>query len=149
MTVPQILIDANVFVSFLVDRNEKQRAAARSLLESAADGVLTGIVTQFAVFEVSYVLQSSYGTPAAEVVTLVRDMVALPGLIVTNDCPWKKVFEFWPERLPGLADAATVAVAIANGYDAVATFDQKMVKRMKALGVDSEPLSELAPAVRI
>ena len=137
MTRPQILIDANVFVSFLVDRNEKQRAAARVLLESAADGALTGIVTQFAVFEVTYVLQSSYRIPAAEVVTLVRDLVGLPGLLVTDDCPWKKVFEFWPERLPGLADAATVAVAIAHGYDAVATFDQKMVKKMRALGVDA------------
>ena len=64
-------------------------------------------------------------------------LVGLPGLIVTDDCPWKKVFEFWPERLPGLADAATVAVAIAHGYDAVATFDHKMVKKMRALGVDS------------
>ena len=82
-------------------------------------------------------LQSSYGIPAVEVVMLVRDMVGLPGLIVTDDCPWKKVFELWPERLSGLADAATVAVAIAHGYDAVATFDQKMVKRMTALGVDS------------
>ena len=44
----QILIDANVFISFLVDRSEKHRARARVLLESAADGVLTGIVAQFA-----------------------------------------------------------------------------------------------------
>jgi hypothetical protein len=36
-----------------------------------------------------------------------------------------------------MADAATVAVAIDSGYDAVATFDQKMVKRMRVLGVDS------------
>jgi predicted nucleic acid-binding protein len=137
LTLPQILIDANVFVSFLVDRNEKQRAAARLLLESAEGGALTAVVTQFAVFEVAYVLVSSYAIPAGEVATLVRDLVGLPGLIVTDDCPWKKVFEFWPERLPGLADAAIVALAIANRYDAVATFDQKMVKKMKVLGVES------------
>ena len=34
----QIVVDANVFVSFLVERNEKQRAAAKALIDSAGDG---------------------------------------------------------------------------------------------------------------
>jgi predicted nucleic acid-binding protein len=133
----QIVVDANVFVSFLVDRNEKQRSMAKTLLERAADGEIVAVVTQFAVFEISYVLQSFYGSPAAEVATLLREMIALPGVAVIDDCPWKKVFDYWPERLSGMADAATVAVAIANRYDAVATFDQKMRKSMQSLGVES------------
>jgi predicted nucleic acid-binding protein len=133
----QIVVDANVFVSFLVDRNEKQRSMAKTLLERAADGEIVAVVTQFAVFEISYVLQSFYGSPAAEVATLLREMIALPGVAVIDDCPWKKVFDYWPERLSGMADAATVAVAIANRYDAVATFDQKMRKSMQRLGVES------------
>jgi predicted nucleic acid-binding protein len=133
----QIVVDANVFISFLVERNESQRLAAKALIESAADGEIVAVVTQFAVFEVTYVLQSFYSIPTSEVVTLVREMIALPGLAVIDDCPWKKVFEYWPERLPGMADAATVAVAVANRYDAVATFDQKMVKRMRSMGVES------------
>jgi predicted nucleic acid-binding protein len=135
--LPQILIDANVFVSFLVDRNEKQRVAARMLLEKAADGVLTGIVAQFALFEVSYVLQSSYAIPSAEVMVLLRDLVGFPGLIVTDGCPWKKVFDLWPARLASLADAAIVALSMTEGFDAVATFDQRMVRKMRALGVAS------------
>ncbi len=137
MTTRQIVVDANVFVSFLVDRNEKQRSMAKALLERAADGEIVAVVTQFAVFEISYVLQSFYGSPATEVATLLREMIALPGVNVIDDCPWKKAFEYWPERLSGMADAATVAVAIANRYDAVATFDQKMRKRMQSLGVAS------------
>jgi predicted nucleic acid-binding protein len=133
----QIVVDANVFVSFLVERNEKQRSAAKALLESAADGEIVAVVTQFAVFEVTYVLQSFYGIPTSEVATLVRELIALPGLAVIDDCPWKKVFEYWPERLQGMADAATVAVAVANRYGAIATFDQKMVKRMRSMGVES------------
>jgi len=60
---------------------------------------------------------------------------------VTTERPafyrWKKVFEYWPERLTGMADAATVAIAIANRYGAIATFDQKMIKRMQSVGVES------------
>jgi predicted nucleic acid-binding protein len=132
-----VLVDANVFVSFLIERNEKQRAAAKALIESAGDGEIVAVVTQFAVFEVTYVLQSFYGMPIRDVATLVRDMIALPGVMTIDDCPWKKVFEYWPEPLPGLADAATVAIAIANRCSAVATFDQKMRTRMQRLSVQS------------
>jgi predicted nucleic acid-binding protein len=124
-----------VFISFLVERNESQRAAAKALIDSAGDGEIEAFVTQFAVFEVTYVLQSFYGMPIPRVAALVRDMIALPGLTAIDDCPWRKVFEYWPERLPGLADAATVA--IANRYDALATFDQKMLRRMQRMGVES------------
>ncbi len=137
MTSRHVVVDANVFVSFLVERNEKQRTAAKALIDRAGDGEIVAVVTQFSVFEVTYVLQSFYGIAVAEVATLVRDMIALPGLLVIDDCPWKKVFEYWPERLSGMADAATVAVAITNRYDAIATFDQKMVKRMQSMGVES------------
>ena len=133
----QVLIDANVFVSFLVERNEKQRAAARALIDAAGYGELEAFVTQFAVFEVTYVLQSYYGMPTPRVATLIRDLIALPGVTVIDDCPWRKVFEYWPERLPGLADAASVVVAFANRYDAIATFDQKMIKRMQSIGMES------------
>lgn len=59
----QVLIDADVFVSFLVERNESQRAAAKALLDAAGDGEIEAFVTQFAVFEVTYVPQSYYAMP--------------------------------------------------------------------------------------
>ena len=133
----QVLVDANVFVSFLVERNESQRAEAKALIDAAGDGEIEAFVTQFAVFEVTYVLQSFYGMPIPRVAALIRDMLALPGVTAIDDCRWKKVFEYWPEQLPGLADAASVAIAIANRYDSIATFDQKMLKRMQSIGVES------------
>jgi len=57
--VRQVLIDANVFVSFLVERNEEQRAAAKALIDAASDGKIEAFVTQFAVFEVTYVCRSN------------------------------------------------------------------------------------------
>ena len=133
----QVLIDANVFISFLVERNESQRAAAKALIDAAGDCEIEAFITQFAVFEVTYVLQSFYGMPIPRVAALMRDLIALPGVTAIDDCPWKKVFDLWPEQLAGLADASSVAVAIANHYDAIATFDQKMIKRMRSIGVES------------
>jgi predicted nucleic acid-binding protein len=133
--VQRVVVDANVFLSFIVHRNDKQRDAAKALLAKAEDGELVAILPQFVVFEVVYVLQSAYSIRDEELATLTRDLLALPGVELTDGSPWRRVFDFWPRPLPSLADAAIVAVAVTNRYEAIATFDQKLVKRLQDFGV--------------
>ena len=131
----RVAVDANVFVSLLTGRNEKQRDAAAALLQEAEDGRLIAILPQFVVFEVTYVLQSLYGVTGERLAGMIGDLLSFPGLQVVDDCPWSRIFDLWPGALPGLADASIVALATANRYDAMATFDQKLAKRARALGV--------------
>jgi predicted nucleic acid-binding protein len=133
--VQRVVVDANVFLSTLVHRNDQQRDAAKALLLKAEDGELEVVLPQFVVFEIVYVLQSTYRIPATELAPMLRDLIALPGVLVIDECPWKRVLEYWPAPLPSLADAAIVAVAENKRYDAIATFDQKLGKRAKDLGV--------------
>ncbi|MGZ8868570.1 MAG: PIN domain-containing protein [Thermoanaerobaculia bacterium] len=130
-------VDAKVFVSFFVERHEAQRAAARALLLEAEEGEIAAMVPQSVVFEISYVLQSQYGLTGERLAAVVRAVIAFPGVQVVDECSWKRVFEVWPTPLTSLADAAFVAVATSHHYDAIATFDQKLVKRSKDLGVAS------------
>ena len=130
-----IVVDANVLVSFFVDRNAKQRDAADELLQRAAAGELVAVVPQFVVFETAYVLQSQYGVTGENLASVIRDIVTTPGVQTIDTCPWPRVFELWPNPLPGLADASIVAAATTHRYDAIATFDQKLGKRAKDLGV--------------
>lgn len=131
----RVVVDANVFLSTLVHRNDEQRETAKALLLKAEDGELEVILPQFVVFEIVYVLQSTYRIPGTELAPMLRDLIALPGVLVIDECPWKRVLEYWPAPLPSLADAAIVAVAASKRYDAIATFDQKLGKRAKDLGV--------------
>lgn len=126
----RVVIDANVLVSFFVDRIEKQRDAAEELLQKADEGEIAAIVPQFVVFETAYVLLSQYGITGERLASVIRDVIAFPGVHVIDDCPWKRVMEVWPSRLHDLADAAIVAVATTNRYDAVATFDRKLANRL-------------------
>jgi len=135
LTVSSVVIDANVLVSFFVDRDETQRAAAKALLLEAVDGEITVIIPQFVVFEISYVFQTMYGATGQRLATLIRDVITLPGARVTDDCPWKQVLDVWPDPLPSLADAAILAVALTKRYDAVATFDKKLARRIKNAGI--------------
>jgi predicted nucleic acid-binding protein len=132
-----VLVDANVVVSFFYHRNESQRTAAKELLVRAENGELVVLLPQFVMFEMVHVFHNFYGVPARKVATVIRDMIAYPGVVVVDECPWKHVLDHWLEPLPSIADAAIVALAITNRYDAVATFDPKLAKQMKSLGVAS------------
>jgi predicted nucleic acid-binding protein len=131
----RVVVDANVLLSFIVDRNEKQRAVVKALLLQAEEGELVAIVPQFVVFEVVYVLQSTYRIPSGEIKSMIRDLIGLPGVLLIDECPWKRVMDLWPSPLPSIADAALAAIAANNRYDAVATFDRKLAKRLPELGV--------------
>ena len=130
-----VVVDANVLVSFFIERHAAQRAAAKALLLKAEEGELVAIVPQFVVFEVTYVLQSRYGFTGERLATMIRDVITFPGVQVIDDCPWRRVMNVWPNLLPSLADAAIAAVAMTNRYDAVATFDRKLARRILELGV--------------
>ena len=131
----RVIVDANVFVSLLTGRHEKQFDAAQALIQEAEDGNLVVILPQCVVFEVTYVLQSLYNVNGDRLASMVRDLVSFPGVLTTDDCPWRRIFEIWPSSLAGLADASIVAIAMANRYEAVATFDRKLANRLGAFGL--------------
>jgi predicted nucleic acid-binding protein len=133
--VQHVALDANVFVSYFTARNARQLAAARTLLQQAEEGERVAIVPQFVVFEVTYVMQSQYAVTGERLATMIRDVVTFPGVQVIDQCPWKRVMEVWPNPFPSIADAALVAVATTNRYEAVATFDQKLAKRLEDFGI--------------
>jgi predicted nucleic acid-binding protein len=135
--VQRVVIDANVFVSYLTGRHEKQYDAARALLQEAEDGNLVAILPQFVVFEVSYVLQSLYNLSGDRLASTVHALVSFPGVQIVDHCPWKRVLEVWPDPLPGLADASIVAVAAEHRYEAVATFDRKLANRLESFGLSA------------
>lgn len=131
----RVVLDANVFVSYLTGRHEKQYDAARALLQEAEDGSLVAILPQFVVFEVTYVLQSVYGLSSDRLAATVQALVSFPGVRIVDDCPWKRVLDIWPDPFPTLADSAIVAVATTNRYDSVATFDRKLANKLEAFGL--------------
>ena len=129
-----VVADANFFVSFFVERNKAQQDAAQALLAAAEEGEIAGVIPQSVIFEIVYVLQSQYGLTSRQAATVVDAVTKFPGMQIVDDCPWKRVLELWPDPLTGLTDAAIVAIA-ANNHDAVASFDQKLSKRLDEYGL--------------
>jgi len=134
--VRRVLVDANVFVSFFIDRNTAQHAAARALIQSAEDGEIVAVVPQSVVFEVAYVVQSQYDITGERLATVVRGVTSFPGTQLVDECRWKHLLEIWPAQLSGLGDAVIVSVATNTRCDAVATFDRKLANKLESFGLE-------------
>lgn len=133
----EILVDTNVLVSFLVEREPKQQAQAEELLRQAAAGRHRVLLHQVALTELAWVLLNLYQVPPSEVAAMLRDLLSLPGTVPVHDLPWVRVLELWPKQVPDLGDAAIAAAARQTHADAVATFDQKLRGRLKRLRIKS------------
>jgi predicted nucleic acid-binding protein len=132
-----VVADANVFVSFFVERNKAQQDAAEALLAAAEEGSIAGVIPQSVIFEIVYVLQSQYGLTPRQAATAVDAVTSFPGMQIVDDCPWRRVLELWPDPFSGLTDAVIVALATNNRYDAIATFDRKVANKLEGFGLEA------------
>jgi predicted nucleic acid-binding protein len=133
----RIVVDTNVLVSFLTDRDARQQARAARLFDAAAAGEVQIILHQLVVTELIYVLRTVYAVDAAEVAATLHDLLALPGVVPVDELPWPAVLALWPRRIEGFVDAALVAVTRAGKHDALATFDDRLRRRVSRLGVST------------
>ncbi len=133
----RILVDTNVLVSFLTDRNRRQQERAAALLESAAGGNLELLVHHFVVFELAYVLLNLYGKRPADVRQILEALTLLPGVSLIDELSWSEVLRIWPEAFPDLADAALAAASRDVRADGIATFDKKFIRQLKRVGLQS------------
>lgn len=131
----QILVDTNVLVSFLTDRNQEQQEQAAALFRGAAAGEHTLLLHQTALSEMVYVLLSLYHVSAGEIAKTLHDLLAMPGTAAINDLSWPVVLDLWPDKIPSFGDAALAAVGRHSGCDAMATFDDKLSRRLKKQGL--------------
>ncbi len=132
-----VVVDTNVLVSFLTDRDPEQQARAAELLARAADRELEVVLHQVVVVETAYVLRNLYGVSREDTAAIVRELLAMPGVTAVDEMPWSALLELWPATFAELAGGALAAVARAGRHDAVATFDLTFRRRLERLGLES------------
>jgi predicted nucleic acid-binding protein len=113
----RILVDANVLVSFLTNRNEDQRKRASALFKGAVAREHVLALHSMSIVEM-----------------VVAELLAMPGVIPVEEITWTRVLERWPEVISSLGDAILAAAASEGRYDAVATFDVPLRKKLAKQG---------------
>lgn len=132
-----VLVDANVLVSFLTDRNPEQRERAFALLLAAREREHSLMLLTISIAETIYVLRNLYKVDPREIADSMRKLLGLPGVISGGDLSWNLVLTLWPEVISDLGDATIAAAASEGGYDAVATFDRDLRKKLAQQGAAS------------
>jgi predicted nucleic acid-binding protein len=130
----QILVDSNVLISFLTDRNARQSERAAALLQEAAAQEYRLVLHSMSIVEMVYVLTQLYHEDPQNVAEDVADLLAMPAVISTDEVVWSEVLDRWPHTIPALGDAILAAADGAGHFDAVATFDRDLAKKLARQG---------------
>jgi predicted nucleic-acid-binding protein len=131
----KVVVDTNVLLSFLTDRDERQQGLAAELFESAARGEHMLILHQLVLTEMVYVLQNLYNVGSKSVAIILQDLLAMPGVQPIDEVDWNLFLELWPQRVSDFADAGLTAVLRSGGYDSLATFDLSFSKAARKQGL--------------
>src|SRR5947209_7763687 len=101
----EVLVDANVLVSFLTDRDKGQQEKAAALFLAARERKHSLILHAISVSEAIYVLRNLYKIDQQEIADAIRQLLSLPGVVSVGEVSWSLVFERWPGVIPNLGDA--------------------------------------------
>ena len=130
----EILVDTNVLISFLTDRNKGQQEQAAALFRGAADREHTLVLHSITLVEMVHVFLQIYKSDPLDVAGAMGSLLKVPGVVSVTDVTWSLVLERWPLVIPGFGDAVVAAVAHQGRYDAVATFDSGLRKKLVRQG---------------
>lgn len=130
----EILVDTNVLLSFLTDRNKAQQEQAAALFRGVADREHALILHSVTLIEMVHVFINVYEADPVDVADSVSKLLEMPGVVSATEITWSLVLERWPQVIPSLGDAILAAVAHQGRYDAVATFDGPLRKKLARQG---------------
>ena len=121
----RIALDTNVVVRFLVVDDEQQAVAARNLIETADQIVLSITV----LCETAWVLSRSYRYPPSAIAQALRRLVDLQGVEV--DRPAFEAGITMLENSGDFADGCILFEAERAKCDRLATFDTALIARSR------------------
>ena len=119
----RLLLDTNVIVRFLTDDHPAHSPRSRNLFARAAAGNVTLVVTDLALAETAWVLQSFYSIDRNSITAALKDLIESPGIEVQNKARLLGALRNFAQTDVNFVDAYHAAIAGAESI-AIASFDR-------------------------
>ena len=131
----KIVLDTNVLISFLTDRNLAQQEKAAEIFSQAAALQTEILCQQEVISEFVYVMNSVYQVNKSEIRGMLLDFTDMPGIEIVSGLDLAVVSKLWPTRISDYGDAVIAALCKKTRDSAVATFDRKFIKELTSAGI--------------
>ena len=129
------IFDTNALISFVTDRNPEQQEKISPLFESVGQLKAGFFCHQHVLTEFIFVLDRVYHVSKVEIVKMVSDLVATPGIDVIHEIDFGNVFKYWPDPIQDFGDAVIASVGIMHKSATIVTFDKKFSSYLSTLGL--------------
>lgn len=119
----RLLLDTNVIVRFLTGDHPTHSPRSRNLLARAATGEVTLFLTDLALAETAWVLQSFYSLDRSAIAAALKGVIEATGIEVRNRALLLSALRNFARTDVNFVDAYHAAVAIEESV-AIASFDR-------------------------
>ena len=123
------LIDANVILRYLLRDNEDLYAKAEEVFNDVMEGKAKILILESVIAEVVYVLQRIYNVSRKEISEILKELIELRGVKVSNRGQMLKALEIFSEKKLDFVDCILCAYGNENK---VITFDKGLKKCLSA-----------------
>jgi len=127
------ILDTSVLIRHLIGDDPAKATRVRALLARAARGELELLVPPVVLAELAWVLESYFRLARGEVAELLEAVLATPGLSVPDRPVLAEAVAAYRDHGVDFTDAWIAAVARAQGYTAVYTFDRRHFARLQGI----------------
>jgi len=119
----RLLLDTNVIIRFLTGDHPAHSPRSRKLFARAATGDVTLVVTDLALAETAWVLQSFYSLDRSAIAAALKDLIESAGIEVENKTILLSALRNFAQTDVNFVDAYHAAVAAVESMP-VASFDR-------------------------
>ena len=134
--VRRAALDTSILVRYLTADDPGRAARVRDLLTRAAHGELDLLVPPVVVAELAWVLESSFRLSRGEIAELLAAVLTTPGLTIPDRPVVAEAVTTYRDHGVDFSDAWIAAVARAQEYPVVYTFDRRRISRL--MGIQPE-----------
>ena len=132
----KIVIDTNVLISFITDRDLDQQKLATSLFDSASQLKSFILCPQNVLTEFVFVMDKIFGVSPEKINEMLNDFISMPGIEIIHDLDFRQLFSYWPQYFNDFGDAIVATVCKDNKGTSVATFDRKFKNTLKKANLE-------------
>ena len=124
-------VDTNLFIRYLTNDDPVLADRVEQLLDDAVAGTVQLVTTELVMAETVWVLESSYHLNNAQIASLVRGILATPGLEVINGDLVCKALVMYELQNIDFVDAYIAALMEKQGIRDIYSYDKKHLSRVK------------------